>query len=122
MEAEDISRKIMREQPRHHDFVLRNLALSLMQQQQFDEAADIHRGIVALDVRDVRLKRQALTDLVVLAKLAGDEAGFNQAKLDLLKLAPDFTIALAGAGIMDRSGKWKTTYLSALRAAGLPKS
>lgn len=120
LETERISRKIMREQPRHHDFVPRNLALSLMQQGKFKEAAEILRGIIASDTRDARLKVQASTDLVVLTRLTGEIVESDQAVRELLALAPKLTIQKVGAGIMDKSGKWKATYLDALREAGIP--
>lgn len=120
-EAERLARKIMREQPRHHDFVPRNLALSLMQQGQFDEASDILRGIVASETRDARLKVQASTDLVVLAKLAKDQDGFDDAANKLREIAPNLTISQIAPAIFDRSGVWKATYLDAVREAGVPE-
>ena len=111
----------MREQPRHHDFVPRNLALSLMWQGKYGEAAEILHGLLASDTRDVRLKVQASRDLVVLAKLSNNQDDFVEATNDLKARAPNMTIGQVEAMMIDKAGNWKATYLEALREAGIPE-
>lgn len=119
-EVEAAARRIMREQPRHHDFVPRNLATSLMRQGRYAEARSIYEGILASDLRDIRLKRQVRTDLVVLAHLEGDENARDAAMQELRKANPKLSIKMIGLGLFDRDGEWTSTYLGALREAGLP--
>ena len=120
-EAEKVARKVMREQPRHHDFVPRMLAISLMRQMKFEESETLLRGIIASDTRDTRLKVAAATDLVVLAKLMGAEDMYRKATSDLVTRAPNLTLKHVAAEIIDKSGEWAATYLGALKEAGLPE-
>ncbi len=120
-EAEAVARKIMRGQPRYHDFVPRVLAVSLMQQGEYEEAEELLLGILASDTRDARLKIAAATDLVVLTKLQSQLDDIEPAIKRLLNLSPDLTVSKVGASIIDKSGEWKLMYLDVLREAGLPE-